>query len=189
MIERRATLPDVVERVRKGTRFTVMYRSRHFRLCQSMTRAAHRFRSRTTRSIVPNRWVPRMTGVRPSIMTRSCTHDERRLRRYKRLDGLCDRNDPAHPACTAARDATLEAGRILITTDFVVDETLTLIRFHLGLAAANAWWHQTDGSARLRWERVENDRFERARSLFSQYRVKDLLNPCALPSAREPSTR
>src|ERR687892_1024288 len=85
-----------------------------------------------------------------------------------------DRADPAHAACTAARDATLEAGRTLITTDFVVDETLTLIRFRLGLAAANTWWQQIDGSARLRWERVENDRFERARNLFFQYRDKDL---------------
>ena len=85
-----------------------------------------------------------------------------------------DRSDPAHLACTAARDATLEAGRILITTDFVVDETLTLIRFRLGLAAATAWWQQIDGSARLRWERVESDRFERARNLFFQYRDKDL---------------
>jgi predicted nucleic acid-binding protein len=85
-----------------------------------------------------------------------------------------DRADPAHEACTAARDATLEASRILITTDFVVDETLTLIRVRLGLAAANAWWQQIDGSTRLRWERVENDRFERARNLFFQYRDKDL---------------
>jgi uncharacterized protein len=85
-----------------------------------------------------------------------------------------DGADPAHVACTAARDATLEADRILITTDFVVDETLTLIRFRLGLAAANAWWQQIDGSARLRWERVESDRFERARNLFFQYRDKDL---------------
>ena len=85
-----------------------------------------------------------------------------------------DRNDPAHLTCMAARDATLEAGRVLITTDFVVDETLTLIRFRLGLAAANARWEQVDGNARLRWERVENDRFERARHLFFQYRDKDL---------------
>jgi predicted nucleic acid-binding protein len=85
-----------------------------------------------------------------------------------------DRSDPAHLACRAARDTTLEAGRMLITTDFVVDETLTLIRFRLGLAAADAWWQQIDGSARLRWERVENDRFERAGNLFFQYRDKDL---------------
>ena len=56
----------------------------------------------------------------------------------------------------------------------VVDETLTLIRFRLGLAAANAWWRQIDGSARLRWERIEDERFERARNLFFQYREKDL---------------
>lgn len=85
-----------------------------------------------------------------------------------------DRVDSAHVACTAARDATLEAGRILVTTDVVVDETLTLIRFRLGLAAANAWWQQIDGSARLRWERIEHDRFERARNLFFQHRDKDL---------------
>ena len=54
------------------------------------------------------------------------------------------------------------------------DETLTLIRFRLGLAAADAWWQQIDGSARLRWERIENERFERARHLFFQYRDKDL---------------
>jgi len=85
-----------------------------------------------------------------------------------------DHADPAHVACAAARDTTLEAGRILITTDVVVDETLTLIRFRLGLKAANAWWQQIDGSTRLRWERVENDRFERSRNLFFQYRDKDL---------------
>ena len=85
-----------------------------------------------------------------------------------------DRSNPVHTACTSARDATLEAGRILVTTDFVVDETMTLIRIRLGLAAANAWWQQIDGSRRLRWERVESDRFERARQLFVQYRDKDL---------------
>jgi uncharacterized protein len=85
-----------------------------------------------------------------------------------------DRADPAHLSCRAARDGALEAGQTLITTDFVIDETLTLIRFRLGLEAAHAWWHQIDGSGRLRWERIESDRFERARHLFFQYRDKDL---------------
>lgn len=85
-----------------------------------------------------------------------------------------DRADPEHESCGAARDAALEAGKPLITTDFVIDETLTLIRFRLGLGAANAWWQQIEGSARLRWERIESDRFERARHLFFQYRDKDL---------------
>lgn len=85
-----------------------------------------------------------------------------------------DRTDPAHVACCAARDATLKAGHTLITTDYVVDETLTLIRFRLGLEAAEAWWRQIDLSARVRWERIDNDRFERARHLFFQYRDKEL---------------
>ena len=85
-----------------------------------------------------------------------------------------DRADPAHVPCRAARDGALEAGQTLITTDFVIDETLTLIRFRMGLSAADAWWQQIDGSPRLRWERVESDRFERARHLFFRYRDKDL---------------
>jgi len=62
---------------------------------------------------------------------------------------------------------------MLVTTDFVVDETLTLIRLRLGLAAAEAWWEQIDGSARLRWELIDIDRFEKARGLFFSYRDKD----------------
>lgn len=84
-----------------------------------------------------------------------------------------DSADPAHVRCGAARDAALEAGQTLVTTDFVVDETLTLVRFRLGLGAADAWWLQVDQSARLRWERVDSDRFEKAPHLFFHYRDKD----------------
>jgi len=84
-----------------------------------------------------------------------------------------DGADPAHARSCAARDAALEAKHALVTTDFVVDETLTLLRLRLGLDAAEAWWHQIDRSSRLRWERIDSDRFERARQLFFQYRDKD----------------
>lgn len=85
-----------------------------------------------------------------------------------------DAGDPANHSCRTARDRVLEEGRTLVTTDFVVDETLTLIRFRLGLRAASTWWQQIDRSTRLRWERVESDRFERARQLLFRYRDKDL---------------
>jgi hypothetical protein len=85
-----------------------------------------------------------------------------------------DRADPAYAACRAARDAALEAGQTLVTSDFVVDETLTLIRFRLGLQAADMWWRQIDDSARLRWERIDHERFERGQQLFFQYDDQDL---------------
>jgi predicted nucleic acid-binding protein len=84
-----------------------------------------------------------------------------------------DGADPEHARSCAARDKALEAGQTLITTDFVVDETLTLIRVRLGLDAADTWWQQIDRSSRLRWERVDTERFEKARHFFFQYRDKD----------------
>lgn len=84
-----------------------------------------------------------------------------------------DASDAAHARCCTARDGALEAGQMLITTDFVVDETLTLLRMRLGLMAAERWWQQIDRSSRLRWERIDSDRFEKARQLFFQYRDKD----------------
>ena len=86
---------------------------------------------------------------------------------------LADAADPLHAESRAARDAVLEAGRMLVTTDFVADETLTLMRIRLGLDAAEAWWAQVDRSPRLRWERIDDDRFEKARALFFRYRDKD----------------
>ncbi len=64
-----------------------------------------------------------------------------------------DAADPAYQASCAARDAALEGGRTLVTSDYVADETLTLLRLRLGVAAARTWWEQVDGSPRLRWER------------------------------------
>jgi uncharacterized protein len=84
-----------------------------------------------------------------------------------------DAADPAHRRASAARDAVLESGQAFVTTDHVVDETLTLIRFRLGLAASEAWWRQIDSSSRLRWERISVERFDKARALFLHFRDKD----------------
>ena len=83
-----------------------------------------------------------------------------------------DAADPSHgPACEA-RDTALEAGALLVTTDYVMDETLTLIRIRLGLPAAKAWWEQVEGSSRVRWEWVGMERAEKARKAFFRFRDK-----------------
>ena len=84
-----------------------------------------------------------------------------------------DRGDPAHGPARDARDAALLGGRILVTTDYVVDETLTLIRMRLGIDAAEAWWRQVAGSPRLRWERIDVARADRAREAFFRHRDKE----------------
>lgn len=84
-----------------------------------------------------------------------------------------DSADPAHRAAIAARDAWLEQGGSFVTTDYIADETLTLIRLRLGHPAAEAWWRQVDGSSRVRWEPITPDRAEKARSLFFRYQDKE----------------
>ena len=79
---------------------------------------------------------------------------------------LADARDRAHVNAKRVRDNHLHDGGVLITTDFVVDETLTLIRMRLSLQAAARWWAQVDGSSRIGWERIDPARTEKARARF-----------------------
>ena len=83
-----------------------------------------------------------------------------------------DSADPAHEAACRARDEALAAGRVLVSTDYVADETLTLVRMRLGLKAAEAWWGQVEGSSRLRWEGIDPTRAEKSRGAFFRQRDK-----------------
>lgn len=84
-----------------------------------------------------------------------------------------DAADPATLMARAARDRALERGQLLLTTDYVIDETLTLVRMRLGLAAAEVWWAQVQTSSRLRTEWIGALRAEKARHLFFRHRDKD----------------
>jgi predicted nucleic acid-binding protein len=84
-----------------------------------------------------------------------------------------DAADPAHVQVIAARDGWMETGGVFVTTDYVADETLTLLRLRLGLDAAEAWWRQLDGSSRVSWEYISLARADKARELFFRYRDKD----------------
>jgi predicted nucleic acid-binding protein len=84
-----------------------------------------------------------------------------------------DAADPDHEAARAARDDWLEREGLLITSDYIIDETLTLLRFRLGLRAAEEWWHGIAGSRRVVQELVHEERAERARHIFFRYQDKD----------------
>ena len=86
-----------------------------------------------------------------------------------------DTAEPAHKQAAAARDRWLEEGGLLVTTDYVADETLTLLRARFGLDVAEAWWRQVDGSPRLRWEFVSLARADKARGMFFQIPRQGLL--------------
>jgi predicted nucleic acid-binding protein len=83
-----------------------------------------------------------------------------------------DGGDPGHERACEARDSALEEGSLLVATDYVLDETLTLIRMRLGLAAAKTWWEQIEGTSRLRWEWIGMTRAEKARGVFFRQRDK-----------------
>jgi len=85
---------------------------------------------------------------------------------------MADEADPAHLGSRCARDEWLRAGGILLTIDYIMDETLTLIRMRLGLRAASNWWDQVEGSSRLRWEWIDTRRADKARTWFFHWKDK-----------------
>ncbi len=85
---------------------------------------------------------------------------------------LADASDPQHKASLAFRDKWLERGGIFVSTDFVLDETLTLIRMRIDIGAAERWWNQVEESTRLSWESIDATRIEKARRWFFRWRDK-----------------
>ena len=84
-----------------------------------------------------------------------------------------DAADPHHQAARTTRDQWLEREGQLVTSDYVIDETLTLLRLRLGLEAAENWWHSIAASKRVQRELIDEERAERARGIFFRYRDKD----------------
>lgn len=84
-----------------------------------------------------------------------------------------DAADPDHAAARSARDHWLDREGLLLTSDYIIDETLTLLRQRLGLGAAENWWHGIAASKRLQRELIHEERAERARATFFRYRDKD----------------
>jgi predicted nucleic acid-binding protein len=85
---------------------------------------------------------------------------------------LADGADPNHARAARFRDEWLEGGGTFVSTDFVMDETLTLLRLRLGLDAAERWWAQVEASSRIAWEWIDPERAEKARRWFFRWRDK-----------------
>ena len=83
-----------------------------------------------------------------------------------------DKHDPVHKNALAARNDWLRSGGTLLVTDYVVDETLTLLRMRLGLPAAKIWWESVAASARVRIQYLSGDVLESARAQFFRFRDK-----------------
>lgn len=85
---------------------------------------------------------------------------------------LADGADPDHARAARFRDQWLEQGGSFVSTDYVMDETLTLLRVRLGLDAAERWWSQVEASARIAWEWIDPERAEKARRWYFRWRDK-----------------
>lgn len=83
---------------------------------------------------------------------------------------MADGGDPLHLETTGTRDRFLEEGGIMVTSDYIIDETLTLIRRRIHIDAAEKWWSQISRSSRLRVEWVDSLRAEKARSWFFKWK-------------------
>lgn len=82
---------------------------------------------------------------------------------------LVARDERGHAAAAAFEREWTGAGGIFVSTDYVLDETLTMLRARHGLGVARKWWDGVSASSRVRWEGVGAARAARARDWFFQW--------------------
>lgn len=83
---------------------------------------------------------------------------------------MADSKDPLHIKSLEARDEWFEQGGILVTSNYVLDETLTLIRMLIGIEAAEKWWTMISDSPRCNVEWIIPERTEKAVRWFFSWR-------------------
>lgn len=83
---------------------------------------------------------------------------------------MIDAKDPLHVKSLVVRDGWLEQGGILLTSNYVLDETLTLIRMRIGIEAAEKWWVMVTDSPRCNVEWVTPESAEKAIRWFFSWK-------------------
>jgi uncharacterized protein len=75
---------------------------------------------------------------------------------------MADAKDPLHSRSIYARDRWLEKDGIPATSNYILDETLTLIRMRIGIDAAEKWWAMVSESPRCIVEWIGPEETEKA---------------------------
>ena len=83
---------------------------------------------------------------------------------------MADAKDPLHAGSVSIKDKWLEKDGILFTSNYIFDETLTLIRMRLGVDAAERWWDIVSESPRCNVEWITPGRAEKAVRWFFRWR-------------------
>lgn len=86
---------------------------------------------------------------------------------------LWDAGDEHHTLSVALQHQLSRKGRRFAITDYIIDETVTLLLVRHSHAAAADFLDSVARSQRLRWEWIDSDRFYAAASLFHRHIDKD----------------
>jgi len=82
---------------------------------------------------------------------------------------MADENDESHHQSRNIRDKWLRQGTIVVTSNYVLDETLTLIRIRQGLNSAWQWREMISRSQRCKVEWIGPDRDQNALDWFFKW--------------------
>ena len=85
---------------------------------------------------------------------------------------LADTRDREHRLAQSANEQLLDQGHTFVTTNFVLDETITLIRYHIHHAAAVRFWQAVQNlmdTGLLKVVRISESHEAAAWAIFEQY--------------------
>jgi uncharacterized protein len=86
---------------------------------------------------------------------------------------LAAKRDHAHTQATAEYARLVKAGRRLVTTDYVIDETLTLVKLRTEARVALALLERIEQSESVVIEAIDATRFNTAKALFRRHADHD----------------
>jgi predicted nucleic acid-binding protein len=84
-----------------------------------------------------------------------------------------NRRDAHHERALAFRDASLDAGQTFVTSDYVLDESYTLIRLRVGHAVAVQFGEDVRASRLLRVDHVTPEIVEAGWRIFKAFADKE----------------